>query len=249
MEEELIEYIKNNMKKLIDDYGIIFISQYLLNQKEVAETFEDTARKNPNTYQSRDYQQVIIENKLWKIDSEIINMLYEKTFEMDYDEEDELSKAKTIFGVAALLRNNITTNEPKWQDIRQRVIYLLLRMNSKDFMTTIEIAGIEKAIELPGIMQIIKDRIPRMSEAEFLRMYRYMISKGMEFDDELKSLISGKIIEESSNVLIPRYIFMTDNSEDIIKLMERVEGSEIVEVAANALIYDDDNDDSICTEW
>lgn len=245
MKDKLYEQLKSELKYMIKTFGIIAISQYILNQENVKEDFQRHVNIDKNSSMENEYNQVMTENELFSKDIDIINMLYDKMHEIDYDEENHENCAKAVYSVAAFLKTNLVRTETTWNQMKRIIIDILRQMNTRDFLTTLEIAGMKEAYELEEVMAEIKIRIPQMTECEFLRFHTDIINYDVKIDDELDLLISKKV-DKASKVLAPKYIAMSNNPLDVALMLDKVENPEKIEAIIKSLnCWDEEIDERI----
>lgn len=245
MEDKLYEKRKEELLYLINTFRIIGTSQYILNQENIKESF-DVGLKNGSNYEDDQYYESIkADYEILAQDREIIETLEEKIYEIEYDEEDEEKCANAVYGVAAFLGMSILKKEKNWSGIKHNIIQILDQMKLRDFITTLEIAGIGEVCEDSDIMDIIKKKIPEMSEVEFLRLHTDINEGNVELDDEFNKLITERT-EKASMVLAPKYISMSDNVQDTLKTLENVKNPEKIEAIIEALnFWDEEIDEKI----
>lgn len=243
MEDNLYEKRKEELLYLINTFRIIGISQYILNQENIKESF-DVGLKNGSNYEDDQYYESIkADYEILAQDREVIETLEEKIYEVEYDEEDEAKCANAVYGLAAFLGMTMLKKEKNWSGIKHNIIQILDQMKLRDFITTLEIAGIGEVCEDSDIMDIIKKKIPEMSEVEFLRLHTDINEGNVELDDDLNKLITERT-EKASIVLAPKYISMSDNVQDTLKILENVKNPEKIESIIEALNFWDEEIDA-----
>ena len=245
MEGKSREEIKGKLIYIIKTFGIVSISQYILKNEGMKFYYDgwDEEAKFENEEEEAYCEEVRIEYELLKNDIDIINMINEKISEFNYEEINSKECAKTVYGIAALLVTDLVTIENEWDIPRQKIIEILERMNSRDFITTLELSGMYCIDKSTQIMDVIKERIPQMSENEFLRIYTDFYNNGIEIDDEMAEFISEKA-EEASIALVPKYFTLCDDKLDVINLLDRAGNTEKIEAIMQALMFLDEDIDA-----